>query len=95
MIEPDDKRHGTVNAYTNHACRCQPCRNAWAYYNRTRRWRNGHAPKHGPRPPRTPRHGTRTEYVKHHCRCILCRQAETEYKRNYRRKQAKKASQIK
>jgi len=24
--------HGTVNGYTNHKCRCQPCRDAFAEY---------------------------------------------------------------
>lgn len=27
-MTPDDPRHGTVNGYSNLACRCQPCRDA-------------------------------------------------------------------
>lgn len=27
---PDDPRHGTVNAYNNLGCRCDPCRGALA-----------------------------------------------------------------
>lgn len=29
--------HGTVNGYTNHKCRCDECRSAWATYVRTYR----------------------------------------------------------
>lgn len=40
-IERDDPRHGTVNAYKNLDCRCQPCRSAWRVYNRpySEEWR--------------------------------------------------------
>lgn len=36
MIDPDDHRHGTDNAYTNLKCRCQPCRTAHATAERPR-----------------------------------------------------------
>lgn len=29
--------HGTVNAYVNRSCRCDPCRWAWASYRRGER----------------------------------------------------------
>jgi len=92
MLDDNDPRHGTINAYNNLACRCQPCRDAWNDYSKTRRWKAGKGPLHGPKLPRTPRHGTRFEYVKHKCRCILCRQAEAAYRKNYRRQKAKKAA---
>lgn len=38
LIDADDPRHGTVNAYVNLWCRCGECRRAWATYKRT--WRN-------------------------------------------------------
>lgn len=31
---PLDVKHGTVNAYVSHGCRCQPCRDAKAAYYR-------------------------------------------------------------
>lgn len=40
---PDDPRHGSVNGYTNHHCRCDECRFATsAYY---RQLRGGTKPK--------------------------------------------------
>jgi hypothetical protein len=32
-----ERWHATVNGYTNHKCRCQPCTEAWATYSRNRR----------------------------------------------------------
>lgn len=32
-----DSRHGTANGYRNAACRCRPCTDAWAIYQRDRR----------------------------------------------------------
>lgn len=31
-LTPDDPRHGTINAYVNHRCRCEPCRAARRSY---------------------------------------------------------------
>ena len=27
-------KHGTANMYSNHGCRCRPCKTAWAKYRR-------------------------------------------------------------
>jgi len=35
-LTPDDPRHGTANGYTNHLCRCPPCRMAHYAYLRKR-----------------------------------------------------------
>lgn len=43
MLTPGDPRHGSVNGYTNHHCRCDDCRVAMsAYY---RQLRGGTKPK--------------------------------------------------
>jgi len=78
-------KHGTLSAYTNHRCRCRPCRDANRDHYRKKRAQNGTAAIHG---PRLPRHGERTEYIKHGCRCQPCRNAEAKYRANYRKNQA-------
>lgn len=40
-LAPGDPRHGTAGAYTNHRCRCDDCRAAWATYHR--QWRRNRA----------------------------------------------------
>lgn len=32
MREEPTLKHGTVNAYVHHACRCKPCCGAWSIY---------------------------------------------------------------
>jgi hypothetical protein len=70
----DDPRHGSVNAYTNLACRCDACRAEWARDVRVRRasWRLE---------PGDPRHGTLNGYSNYHCRCIACTAAGTAVRR--------------
>lgn len=68
---PDDPRHGTVTAYTNHGCRCPECQAAGAQLNReqrAKRLRRGLAPD-------DPRHGTYNGYTNWKCRCEPCRDA--------------------
>lgn len=61
--------HGTANAYNNHGCRCQDCRNANAAYHRAWRKRVRAAP--------VPNyiHGTIHGYNGYGCRCDRCREA--------------------
>ena len=44
---PDDPRHGSINGYTNYACRCEECREAWTTYHRVR---NGGTPPKNTQP---------------------------------------------
>lgn len=69
-MKPDDPRHGTTNGYSNLACRCQPCRDAWTAYLLGRREVRAEQIA-----PDDPRHGTYSFYVNHKCRCELCREA--------------------
>lgn len=69
-MHPDDSRHGTVNGYSNHGCRCQKCRDAWTPA--VLELRHARAAKIT---PDDPRHGTYNFYVNHRCRCELCREA--------------------
>ena len=39
LLPPDDPRHGTVNGYSNHKCRCELCRGAGTEAQRARRIR--------------------------------------------------------
>lgn len=39
VLTPDDKRHGTIGAYSNHGCKCDRCRDAWNAYARDLRRR--------------------------------------------------------
>ena len=34
VLTPDDERHGTLSAYVNYGCRCEPCRGARNAYGR-------------------------------------------------------------
>lgn len=66
----EDPRHGTVNGYSNLGCRCQPCKDANAVYNkRCREQREGRLT------PDDPRHGKTSTYTNWRCRCDACRQS--------------------
>lgn len=73
----DDKWHGTPGGYTNHRCRCEPCRNAWNTYFRGRRSRRADAPTDGD----NTRHGRSSTYC-NGCRCAECTKAHAAYKRS-------------
>jgi hypothetical protein len=84
----DDSRHGTLNGYTNHGCRCDRCRQAntdacRAYKHRTGRnqpyaeWLATVEGCHAP-------HGTETRYVGGGCRCPECKQASAAARRHRR-----------
>lgn len=76
-LAPDDPRHGTVNGYGNHACRCDPCREAHrknhaAYMKRVR--------ETGALASDDAKHGTSYRYDVG-CRCDQCREAHNEKSR--------------
>lgn len=88
-LAPDDPRHGTLNGYNNHYCRCDACRTAAVAWNRAYRHRTGRA-----RPRDVyladlrsyePSHGTTTMYARG-CRCDACREASRQAKVRWRAK---------
>ena len=86
---PDDPRHGTINAYKNLGCRCDECKQAIADYQReyyqkktkgisTRRYDTA---TFDPNDPDDPGHGTVKGYKKG-CKCDHCKQAMNDYVKN-------------
>lgn len=76
-LPPDDPRHGTVNGYGNHGCRCEDCREAHRlnharYMEKVR--------KTGQLAGNETRHGTSYRYDVG-CRCDECREAHNEKSR--------------
>jgi hypothetical protein len=67
-----DPRHGTTNGYTNLACRCQDCRNAWAVYCYRRQQVRADALS---RSALLVIHGTANGYGNYGCRCEPCTKA--------------------
>lgn len=60
--------HGTSGGYTNHKCRCDECRAAWAAaFKRWRHSRQGRCPDTA--------HGTDNGYLNYGCRCDECKAA--------------------
>lgn len=74
--DPTDPRHGSVNGYTNHGCRCERCRAAEA--RRQKRWRASVSLR-----PDDPQHGTNNGYTNYGCRCPRCSAAHKAYNRQY------------
>lgn len=68
-------KHGTLNAYKDYGCRCNPCGFAVS----TRYMRDKPAPK-----PRVPKHGTLHEYHKYKCRCDKCRAVKAASAQRYK-----------
>jgi hypothetical protein len=66
---PDDHRHGTINGYSNHKCRCDLCKAAWREYCFAKRQMRF---SRGAKNPRTIPHGTTGGYGNWHCRCEDC-----------------------
>jgi hypothetical protein len=89
MNDPDDPRHGTINAYKNHGCRCDKCKQAIADYQREyyqKKTKGISTRKYDltpvdPDDPDDPRHGTVNGYRKG-CRCDECKQAINDYAKN-------------
>jgi hypothetical protein len=80
-IQPGDgdTRHGTENGYRNLSCRCGPCREAHALYQRqqNRRRKNLIPPAHG-----------RWYYTNYRCRCHVCRDDHAAYRRELHARRA-------
>ena len=73
--------HGTVNAYNNLGCQCQPCRDAWtAEVARLRERRMVLLASGEIEAP----HGIYTTYGNYGCRCEECREAMRRYTRDRR-----------
>ena len=64
-----EKWHGTAGGYSNHRCRCDRCRKAWAV--EVAASKNRRAAR--PIPPRV--HGTQNGYGNYKCRCPECTRA--------------------
>ena len=84
--DPTDPRHGTLNGYTNHKCRCVPCldfgRNYFKEKARERREKG--------LPAGSRLHGTEGGYSNYKCRCEPCMKARSDYAAIWRAEQKKK-----
>lgn len=67
-LPPDDPRHGTYNGYSNHGCRCGPCRTANTANSKRRR-------TSGALTEDDPRHGQPWTYWNYGCKCDPCLKA--------------------
>lgn len=82
----NDHRHGTIDGYNYHRCRCPRCRAAVTADTR-RRLRAKAAARRAAKlatGPPEPRHGTITGYNSDRCRCEQCRAAIAAYSRRRR-----------
>lgn len=66
---PDDPRHGTLNGYSNHRCRCEACKETWRDYCLQKRKRRFDL---GAKYPQMIPHGTTGGYGNWRCRCEEC-----------------------
>lgn len=79
LTDPTDPRHGTVNGYGNHGCRCELCRDAHrrSHYEYIARCKQeGRV---------IGRHGSTVAYDTG-CRCDACREAHNAKSREYKRR---------
>lgn len=84
-IEVPEWPHGTLTGWRR-GCRCGPCREAHADYERAYRRRfPGRVGSAHQRGTSTTAHGTRSRYVAG-CRCDACAEASREYDRQRRRR---------
>lgn len=72
LTNPDDPRHGTINAYGYHGCRCDRCKAANTEAQQEARDRRQLAEV----PPEV--HGTENGYSNYRCRCDRCKAAHAE-----------------
>lgn len=79
LTDPEDPRHGSVNAYTNHGCRCDRCKGANARLQRRLRVRRADL-----EPPESV-HGTEGGYSNWRCRCLECGAAHNAAARDRRK----------
>lgn len=82
LTNPLDPRHGSVNAYTNHNCRCDRCKAANARQQKAARERRRQTP-YEEIPAQV--HGTENGYTNWGCRCGPCTDAHNENARNKRK----------
>lgn len=68
-------KHGTVHAYREHKCRCEPC--VKANYANAKQWRNN--ARNRPTPESV--HGSINGYSIYGCRCGPCKAASTAARR--------------
>ena len=73
--------HGTANAYSNHGCRCDACREANTKH--VDSWRKRY-PDHVPKTEIV--HGTPYAYESRQCRCDSCKEAASKKLRDWRAK---------
>jgi len=78
LNDPRDPRHGTLNGYINHGCRCDRCKAANTEYQAGVREAKRNAP--------TPRHvhGTDSGYRDYGCRLKCCREAHAAANKKHR-----------
>lgn len=77
-FEAPDWHHGTTTGYQRYNCRCRPCSDAQAEFNRRQRVSSG---GRGPYLKASQRvHGTTARYYAG-CRCDLCKAAKAEVER--------------
>ena len=86
ILDSSDPRHGTINGYSNHGCRCGPCRAA----NAAEQSRQRAARLKSPPPDHV--HGTVNGYNNYGCRCQSCLGAHRESKRSYYRRKLSAAA---
>lgn len=77
------KWHGTPGGYTNHRCKCRPCRDAFAADQQ--RMRANRAARLAEDPTLAP-HGKANTYTNWRCRCDDCRRARAEQRARYYRR---------
>lgn len=87
---PHDPPHGSYSTYSNHGCRCDPCREANRAYRKRNRAR-ACVDLHDVCPHEI-EHGKVTSYVHHGCRCELCTEARNAYQRALHRRRKQKAA---
>lgn len=69
--DPSEWVHGSYSTYSNHKCRCDECRAAWAAFcaDQKAKRQAGETPSHV--------HGTENGYGNYGCRCEACTAAWT------------------
>lgn len=65
-------QHGTINGYSNQACRCDECKKAWRAYNTPQRDADGRTYELRGRQMPEDVHGTVDGYYNWKCRCNEC-----------------------
>jgi len=88
-------QHGSTSRYS-YGCRCQPCKDAQAAYQRELRARkegDDYQPRKRGRKAATLAHGTTSGYSKG-CRCPECKQAQSEHGRRKRQQDRERSARL-